>query len=90
MNKCPMIRCNDIGYRQGFIEVASGIHPQHVNVEIWNVHPDLNISGLSLTDSDISDQEIIGNTELELSLSQANALVEALRIAIQRAGLDEA
>jgi hypothetical protein len=85
-----MIKCNDIPYRQGFIEVASGIHPHHVNVEIWNVHPDRDISGLSLTDQAISDKEIIGNTEIELNVSQASALIEALRNAIQLAGHGEA
>ena len=85
-----MIRCNEIAYRQGFIEVASGIHPQHINVEIWNVHPDRDISSLSLTDFALSDQEIVGNTEIELSVSQATALVESLRMAIQLARRDEA
>ncbi|WP_140637480.1 hypothetical protein [Methylibium rhizosphaerae] len=85
-----MIKCNDISYRQGFIEVAAGIHPHHVNVEVWNVHPDRDISGLSLGDQAIADNEIIGNTEIELSVAQASALIEALRNAIQLAGQGEA
>ena len=85
-----MIRCNGVPYRQGFIQVASGIHPQHVNVEIWNVHPDRDISNLSLTDQAVSDEAIVGNTEIELSVTQANALIEALRAAIQFAGRREA
>lgn len=90
MNQSPMIICNDIAYRQGFIEVAAGIHPHHINIETWNIHPDCDISSLSLTDATLSDQEIIGNTEIELSVSQATALVESLLMAIQLAQRDEA
>jgi len=90
MNQRPMIICNDIAYRQGFIEVAAGIHPHHINIEIWNIHPDCDISSRPLTDTAISDQEIIGNTEIELSISQTTALIESLLMAIQLAQRDGA
>jgi len=90
MNQLPMIRCNDISYRQGFVEVAASIHSQHVNVEVWNVHPDQDISGLSRIDKLASDKEIVANTEIELSVSQAEALIEALRKAVHIAMRGEA
>lgn len=90
MNQLAMIQCNDISYRQGFVVVAAGIHARHVNVEIWNVHPDQNISGLSRVGEVFSDESIVGNTEIELSISQANALIEALQQAVQVAARNEA
>lgn len=85
-----MIKCNGIAYRQGFVEISAGIHPQHVNVEIWNVHPDQNLSSLSRVDEVATDNAIIGNTEVELTISEANALIEALRKAVQLASGGEA
>jgi len=80
-----MIRCNGVSYRQGFVEVSSGIHARHVNVEVFNVHPDQDISSLSRPDQLASEDAIVGNTEVELSISEANALIEALRKAVQLA-----
>lgn len=85
-----MIRCSGIPYRQGFVEVSAGIHAQYVNVEIWNVHPDQDISSLSSVDQAASEKAIVGNTEVELSISEANALIEALRKAVQLAASGEA
>lgn len=81
----PIIKCSDISYRQGFVEVAASIHSLHVNMEIWNVHPDLDISRLSRVEELASDKAIVGNTEVELNISQANALIEALRKAVRLA-----
>lgn len=77
------IRCNDVRYRQGFVEVVSGIHPQHINLEVWNMHADMNISGKSLESPSIPDDAIVANTEVELNLEQAKALVEVLQASIQ-------
>jgi 8-oxo-dGTP diphosphatase len=87
--KPRLIKCDDIAYRQGFIEVAL-VHPQSVNVEVWNVHPERDISGMSRVDSSISDAEIVGNTEIELNASQAHELIRALELAIDSAGPNEA
>ena len=86
----PMIRCNGVLYRQGFVEVSAGIHAKHVNIEIWNVHPDTNISDLSRVDQVPLDSAFTGNTEVELTIREANALIESLRKAIQLATDDEA
>jgi hypothetical protein len=89
-NQLPMIRCNDISYRQGFVEVTASIHSKHVNLEIWNVHPDQDISRLSRVNQLVSDKEIVGNTEIELSVSQAETLIEVLRKAVHVAMHGEA
>jgi hypothetical protein len=80
-----VITVNDISYRQGFIEVIAGIHPLHVNLETWNIHPEFQISGKSIRADDIPDEAIIGNTELELSLEQARVLMQYLQVAIAKA-----
>lgn len=77
------IRCNDIRYRQGFVEVVSGIHPHRINLEVWNVHPDLDISGLSFDSPAIPEGAFTANAEVELDLDQAKALVKVLQASIE-------
>ncbi|MDO8330512.1 MAG: hypothetical protein Q7T36_08590 [Fluviicoccus sp.] len=78
------IRCNGIRYRQGFIEVVSGIHPGHINVEVWNIHPDWCISDKSFDDHGLGDEAFGANVELELNMEQARALIEQLEACIRR------
>lgn len=78
----PKIRCNGVAYRQGFIEVVPGIHGQHINLETWNVHPDVDLSERAFGDVEIPENAFIANTELELSIEQAKALIEALQASI--------
>lgn len=77
-----IIRCNSIVYRKDYIEIAAGIHDNCVNVEVTNIHPDKNIANLNLTDKSISDENITDNTEIELSLSEAEQLIDMLKTAI--------
>lgn len=77
------IRCNIIDYRKGYIEVTPGIHSGCVNIEAWNTDPNLGIENLDV--GDLPEGAVIGNTELELSLEMARALVHALNIAIKSA-----
>ena len=77
------IKCNGVRYRQGFIEVVPGVHPHHVNLEAWNVHPDLDISQSSLESRSIPDEAIVANVEIEVDLERAKALVKALNAAIE-------
>lgn len=77
------IKCSEVRYRQGFIEVAN-VHAACVNLEIWNLHPDTHISGASELSS-IPDAAVVGNTEIELNVEQARRLVERLEEAIARA-----
>lgn len=82
MNKLNKIRCNAIEYRQGFIEVQSRIHEDCINIETWQINPDINITNLNLTDEEVADDDITGNTEIELSLKNAEYLINLLQAAI--------
>ena len=77
------IRCADIPYRQGLIEVVAGVHAHHVNLEVWNIAPDRSVPehprGPSFADPGV----ITGSTEIELSRVQAEALIKALQDALQ-------
>lgn len=81
----PRIYCRNISYRSGFIEVLPNIHPGHVNIEVWNIHPDSSQPGADIRDGSVSDEDVIGNTEIELSIAQAKELVELLSRAIEAA-----
>ncbi|WP_426390452.1 hypothetical protein [Variovorax sp. R-27] len=78
------IRLNDVRYRQGFLEVTN-IHPGHINIETWEIHPDLDISEKQFDDKAITDECVVANTEIELSVEQAKALVASLEAAIANA-----
>jgi hypothetical protein len=79
----PKIRCHDIRYRQGFIEVAPGIHAEHINLEVWNIHPDWDISETLFDDANLNDSAFVGNVELEINLQQAKELVARLQAGIR-------
>ena len=76
------IKCNNVNYRKGFIEVECGIHEGCVNLEVTGIHPDIDISDLELGEGKLSDESFISNTELELSISEAEKLVDLLQEAI--------
>jgi isochorismate pyruvate lyase len=79
------IRCNEIPYRQGFIEVQPNIHDGFVNIETWMLNPCFNIANTkSIADLVITDADFIGNTELELTIEQTNELIIALQVAIAK------
>jgi hypothetical protein len=87
-----IIKCNTVKYRQGYIEVSQDIHPGCINIETWDVHPDLDISSLSVRDYEFPDEFVdaegktvdsrSGNVELELNIDQAKHLVHLLQQAI--------
>ncbi|HWT20881.1 MAG TPA: hypothetical protein VN280_18420 [Variovorax sp.] len=79
------IRFNDVRYRQGFLEVTANIHPGHINVETWEIHPDLDISEKQFDDESITNDCVQANTEIELNVEQAKALVASLEAAIAHA-----
>lgn len=82
MHPLNKIRCNSIGYRQGFIEILPNIHQGHINIEAWWVHPETDISNIDISDDQISDESVEGNTELEMSIDQAEQLIALLQAAI--------
>lgn len=76
------IKCDSIAYRQGFIEVTSGIHEGCVNIEMWDIAADASLGDVTwVDDRAIPDSSIIANTEIELSTEQARSLAEALLVA---------
>lgn len=76
------IRCTGIRYRQGYVEVLPNIHEGYINLETWNIHPDMDISGPSCAIKSIPEDGFVGNTEIELSIHEAEALVQLLQSAI--------
>jgi hypothetical protein len=77
------IKCVGIPYRQGWIEVATGIHEGYINLETWNITPDVDISPPSINLLHLEDGHVNGNTEIELSLELAKELVVTLKRAIE-------
>jgi hypothetical protein len=78
----PKIHCKDISYRSGFVEVSPGIHDDHVNLEIWNVHPDR--APMIEGEDCLVEEDIVSVTEIELSVPQAKELVRQLQVAISK------
>lgn len=79
------IRCNDIAYRKGFIEVTSAIHASCINLEAWQVHPEVDIANIEITDESFPDEGVTGNIELEMSVEAAERLIEVLQAAVCKA-----
>ncbi len=83
MMKRDLINCNSVEYRKGFIEVIGDIHNECINVEVWNIHPDIDISGTNLDSEKIKDEYITANTEIELSIQNTEVLIKKLQKAIE-------
>ena len=80
--KSVRVKAHGISYRQGWMEVAQ-VHPGFVNIEAWHVHPDVDISPADVHLNDITDEDVPGNTELELSVDEARRFAAALLEAIE-------
>ena len=78
-----LIKCNSIDYRKGYIEVRGDIHIDCVNIEAWNIHPDIDISVIDLGDNSMPEEAVTANTEIELSIQKAEDLVQRLVDAIK-------
>jgi hypothetical protein len=76
------ITCRAVAYRQGFIEVTPGVHPGCVNVETWQARPDIDLGTTDRGDANFPADGIEANTELELTVADAERLVAALQQAI--------
>ena len=68
------IKCNGVNYRQGYLEVMN-VHDGFVNLEVWKIHPDIDISNSLLESSDIEDKDVVGNVEIELSADNVKDLI---------------
>ncbi len=78
-----LITCNSIEYRKGYIEVLGNIHDNSINLEVWNIHPDTDITNTHLDNLPTPNKAIVANTEIELSISEAQTLIEQLSKAIK-------
>jgi hypothetical protein len=76
-----LIKCNSVRYRQGYIEVLSAIHDGCINIETQQVHPDRDLTNIKF--DSLTDDEFIAITEVELSVNEAEELVEKLLEAIK-------
>ncbi|AZZ90695.1 hypothetical protein EUZ85_08205 [Hahella sp. KA22] len=79
-----LIKCNSIEYRKGYIEVLAGIHDECVNIEAWNIHPEVDITSLDLGDESLPEGAVTSNTEIELSLENAELLISLLTQAVNK------
>ncbi|MCP4130578.1 MAG: hypothetical protein GY754_06310 [bacterium] len=78
------IRCNNVPYRKGFIEVEAGIHDDCINIETWNVCSDLDISSIDIRDESFPEDGVTDNTELELSIEDTKKLIRLLQNSIEK------
>ena len=78
-----LIKFNSVNYRQGYLEVIGGIHDGCVNIETTQIHPDIDISNIDFDNNSLSDEDFTANTEIELSIKEAEVLVEQLVAAIK-------
>ena len=81
MSNKSLIKCDSVAHRKGFVEVCDGIHSGCINLEVWNIHPDIN----SISRDDIlnGDGSVTANTEIELSIENAEELIVKLQNAIK-------
>ena len=79
-----ILKCNSVDYRKGYIEVAPNIHPNCVNIELWEIRAEKDINNLSFDDeSAFVDEDVISNIEFELSVQETKALINKLSKAIE-------
>ncbi len=56
-----------------------------MNLEVWNIHPDINITDIDLEGKSMLGDGVIANTEIEIPLTEAETLVqqfiEAIKVA---------
>jgi hypothetical protein len=81
----PKIYCNSVSYRSGFVQVLPNVHSGHINLEVWNLHPDHDKRAIDITDVCLADADVTANTEIELDVAQAKELVRLLSVAIEAA-----
>ncbi|WP_308365350.1 MULTISPECIES: hypothetical protein [unclassified Microbulbifer] len=76
------IKCSGIKYRQGFVEVGSGVHDGFVNLEVWTVQPDSSNFESASELAEVPEHEISSNSEIELDVEQAKSMVAEIQKAI--------
>lgn len=61
-----------------------GIHDGCINIEAWQVDPDVDISNREIEDDSFSDNAVTGNVELEMSVAAAEDLIQRLTEAVEK------
>jgi len=84
MDEPKKIKCDNVDYRKGYIEVTPGIHDNCINIETWDVHVDIDLSKIEIGDDDFPENGITGNTEIEMSVSEAELLISELQNAVAK------
>ncbi len=84
MDKGKKIKCNNVEYRKGFIEVIPNIHDGCINIETWDVHVDIDITNIELEDENFPEEGVTNNTEIEMNVNEAEELVRRLKVAIAK------
>ena len=85
MKQSAMIKCRSVAYRQGFIEVTPNIHMGLVNLEIWGVRAECDLSSIELDGDELTDSDVEANCELELSADEVRRLIDQLQQALAEA-----
>ena len=55
------IKCDNVEYRKGFIEITAGIHAGCINLETWGIDGKVDLSKLDIRDAGFSEDGITGN-----------------------------
>ena len=84
MDKGKKIKCNNVEYRKGFIEVIPNIHDGCINIETWDVHVDIDITNIELEDENFPEEGVTNNTEIEMNVNEAEELIRRLKVAIAK------
>jgi len=79
------LKCNNIDYRKGYFVVEPNIHDGCVNLEAWNISAEFDIEHIELESEALTEEVIAGNVEIELNISEAEELVDRLKVAIEQA-----
>lgn len=75
------VECRSVPYRSGFVEIGL-VHPGLINIEVFNIDPDLLAVGRDVRDG--GHDSVTGNTEVEMTISEATRLIALLRDAIEK------
>ena len=79
-----VLKFNSVNYRKGFVEVLPNIHPNCINLELWEVSALKDISNVDFNDENsLKDKDVIANIELELSITETKELISELSKAIE-------
>ncbi len=84
MVKIKKIKGNNVDYRKGYIEVIPNIHECFINLEVWNIHPDFDLSKIDMSNEEFPDNGITSNTEIEININEAEALINILQESITK------